>query len=240
MNKELFDNLKVKWPEKLLFIGSGLTTTPRHWLGIPSIRTNNKTLGRFPTNDIFGIMTWPAVTDEGLGGVWRSTRYKDANPKPYIFLFDLELSIKDKKIFWYPNKKMYHIPVKERFEQPEFKHYVKQSDKFLYEPRNSTGMYIILWLLYAPVKQIYISGYDGWMGLTGNMPGVWETNRVHYDVNGKEWCPHNNQTITSDRRLGRNNKFFYHNLYTEWLAIQDAIKKAEKRGVKVYVAKEQY
>ena len=232
MNKELFKTITdtSKCPRKLLFIGSGRTKTPKEWLSIPSIRVNARTLGYFPENDIYGILTWPAFIDDGLGGVLRSKRYQESIP--YIFMFDLARS-PDECILYSDEAKLFHIGTKNRFEWEAFKYYVSLMEKFGYKPRNSTGMYLILWLLYADVDEIYISGFDGHLALSGTIPGKWDTNTPYKDIQGNIWCPQDNKEIESGKK-----DFYYHNLYIEWQAIEDAVQKARDRGVKIFVSKE--
>ena len=231
MNKKLMDSMGIEWPRKLLFLGSGLTETPDEWLATPSIRTNARTLGRFPTNDIFGIMTWPTPKYEGLGGVFGTELYRRANPKPYLFIFDLHFP--QERLQFHPTgTKMFFFGTRDRFESSAFQRYVHHSKTYGYQPRNSTGLYIVLWLLYADVDEIYISGYDGWMALSGTEPGKWDIAQPHYAIDGVEWCADGNEAIQQNRP----GKFFMHNLWTEWLAIEDAIKVAEERGVKVFVS----
>jgi len=236
MNKELFSLItKIsKCPRRILFIGSGKTKTPKEWLSIPSIRTNAKTLGHFPENNIFGIMTWPTFVNDGLGGVLRSKRYQES--KPYLFMFDIDRN-PEQCVFYSDEAKLFHIGAKDRLDWESLQYYVSEMNKFGYKPRNSTGMYLILWLLYGDVDEIYISGYDGYLTLSGTTPGFWDTKSPYKDINGNIWCPQDNQEIKAKEESGIKD-FYYHNLAIEWMAIEDAIEKARNRGVKVFVSKE--
>ena len=238
MNRKMFERIELNYPEKLLFIGSGVSITPKEWLEIPSIRTNARTLGLFSSNKIFGIMTWPTPKYDGLGGVLRDKYYQKLTPKPYIFLFDQKINEAVPE-FYINSKKLFHLGVKDKFNQEAFESYIKYTKELDYQPRNSTGLYLILWLWYANVKEIYISGFDGHLALSGDKSEEWNTKKVYKDILGNEWCPDDNKEIETSKATGKKNSFYYHNLYTEWKSMEDAIKIAEDRGVKVFVSKEQ-
>ena len=233
----------VEWPRKLLFIGSGITKTPDEWLAIPSIRVNNRTFGKFPSNRVFGVMTWPSAIDEGSGGVFPSPLYTartELGDRPYVFVFDMHTTREQIDKFYQPKHHLFCLGVADRFESPAFLPYIQFSKQMGYVPRNSTGSYIILWLLYADVNEIYISGFDGYKMLSGSVPGQWDTDKPYYDINGNEWVPRDNREIAARGNQSDNPKdFYFHNLYVEWLAIEDAIEKARARGVKVFISKEQ-
>jgi len=229
------NSMGIEWPKRLLFIGSGITKTPSGWLDIPSIRTNARTIGKFKPNKIFGIMTWPTNRFEGLGGVLDACDRERIDP--YIWIFNQKQYNIDKGPWYHPipnNEKIFMIPVAERYGEDAFQDFVCLSKGFGYEPRNTTGFYMILWLLYANVDEIYISGYDGWMALTGLEPRKWDVSKPYYDIDGNEWCAADNEKI----RRGQTGNFYFHNLTVEWMAIEKAIEKARARGVRVEVSKE--
>ena len=124
--------------------------------------------------------------------------------------------------------------MKNRFEDESFDEYIKISKEFQYKPRNSTGFYIIFWLLYADVEEIYISGYDGYKALSGLESGKWETKIPYYDIDGNVWIENDMNKIS----INELKDFYTHSLTTEWLAIEKAIKVAENRGVKVFISKD--
>ena len=227
--KELFNQLDIKWPKQLLFIGSGVTPTPKEWLNIPSVRTNARTLGKFPENEINTIMTWNTQAFEGLGGVLgQLDKYKKECSN--IIIFDDK---SDEKVVNLKNN-LILFGVKNRFTSEAFKDYINISDKFRYSPRNSTGFYIILWLLYADVEEIYISGYDGHKALSGLEVGKWNTKKPYYDIDGNVWIEDDMTKIS----IGKLKNFYTHSLTTEWLAIEEAIKVAENRGIKIKTQKD--
>jgi len=213
-------------PKQLLFMGSGQTKTPKDWLSLPSIRINSRTFEQCPDN-IYGVITWPSSKDGGLGGVIKG-KNKGINI-PNIFLFN-HLEAVGSDVGWFKDTKIYTFPVLERYSFKELKEYVTACNKLEYPPRNSNGLWIVLWLLYANVEEIYISGYDGWMCHSGKERGQWQVENKYYDCNGTLWAPNDYKEI-------ENGNYFFHNLYTEWLAIEAAIKKARERGVVVTVAK---
>jgi len=224
--KEMFERLDIEWPNELLFIGSGTTPTPKEWLTIPSIRTNARTLGHFPSNEVHTIITWPSMTEEGLCGVLNAlNRYDKGQPNIIVFDNMMDEAVMDQG-------KLTLFGTRNRFDSPVFAPYVKHTNDMGYIPKNSTGFYMILWLLYAPVDTIYISGCDGWMGLTGDEYGEWDVDKVYHDIDGREWCPVDNAIVRSGDK-----EFAFHNLHTEWLAIEDAIVIAKDRGVNVVVSK---
>ena len=238
VDRALLERTGLAWPRELLFIGSGRSRTPGEWLQYPSIRTNARTLGKFPGNDIFAIMTWPAEIHDGLGGVLRSQRFKSAEPKPFLLLFDLDLHSSGSHAFISENAPGFRIGTKDRYEWPSFRDYVEISNRMGYAPRNSTGFFMVLWLLYADVDDIYVTGYDGHLALTGGEPGRWDTATPYRNLDGTEWVPGDNERIQKIGQAGRPEDFWYHNLTTEWRAIERAIGEAERRGVRVHVSKE--
>lgn len=242
----MFEELGIDTPERLLFIGSGVTKPKKEWLDIPSIRTNNKTIGKYPDNPIYGFMTWPGgePKGEGLKGIERALIQRectiiDTPPGPHLFVFDniqseyavLVRPVTARKSFWFCMKDQYRLPA--------LKEYLDLCKRFKHAPRVSTGFYIILWLLYAPVKEIYISGYDGYKALSGKEPGLWDVKQKYKDCNDKVWCENDYNTIERNRKENIPDPCWYHNLTIEWMAIENAIAKAEARGVGVFVAKEQ-
>ena len=233
--KNLFNSMGIVWPKKLLFIGSGITETPADWMNIQSIRVNARTIGRFPENKIHSIITWPTPAHvgrdkaEGFRGVEKSTQ-RNLVYNTNIIVFDLKRDEGISKV----GSNVTIVGTKNKFEDVSFKSYVDISSRFKYSPRNSTGFYIILWLLYADVDEIYISGYDGYKALTGLVPGEWDVSTPYHYLDGDVWVEQDNEDIKNNNIRNYN----YHNLTTEWLAIEEAIKIAEERGVKVFVAKD--
>lgn len=222
---------EIEWPEELAFIGSGQSKVPSHVLDIPNIRTNSRTLEKYP-NNVFAIMTWYTKSLEGAEGVKQSILKSVCSVPNYIFVFDQKNrmncvcdvnEVKDNKFYTW-----YYVPVRDRYNKECFKDYVRLSREFGYEPRNSTGFYLILWLLYADVKKVHIAGYDGWMALSGKEKGEWKTDKKYYDCNGRLWCPDDYKEIETGN-------YYLHNLYVEWLAIKEAVKKARDRGVEVEI-----
>jgi hypothetical protein len=234
MFKEMYNMMDIKCPEKLVFIGSGLTKTPKEWHGIDSIRVNTRTLGLYLENPIYGIMTWPTPTYEGLGGVVKSKWYVDQKEKPYIFLFDQKSN--PVTPFYNEPKNMFHYGIAGKYSDPMMKDYIKYTDECGFTRWNSTGLYLCIWLLYSDAKEIFISGYDGHMGFTKAGEKKWDTERVYQDILGNEWCPADNKALRNNSDDSRTKNFQYHNLDNEWKAIVDAIAVARKNGKKITVS----
>jgi hypothetical protein len=239
--KDMFISIGITWAKQIMFLGSGTTKPKSEWLNIPSIRTNNRTIPYYLDNPIFGIMTWPALVDEGSYGVVTKIREYNISPHIFTFVLDLEEQIPVQKtsIRYSDGYPIYIIGTKNRYKDESFADYVKISDDFGYAPRNSTGFYMILWLLYADVDEIYIAGYDGYKAYSGLDRGIWKVDKPFHDISGNVWCNGDCQQIKNIGERGNPDDFYYHNLTTEWLAIEKAIEKARDRGVKVFVAKDE-
>lgn len=206
--EELFSPFaEVEFPRKLLFIGSGETRPPDEWLSMPSIRFNTKTVGdqvftdKYEGNEIFGFV----LNRYFIGPV--AQRLKEEFDNPYCFIFNSKKGYTttkalDDKTFIVGTRK---IMTKYRW---FYDLLLCNRELFGFGKTGSTGFFLILWLLYADVDEIYISGFDGYTGASAD---------GYKTLDGEKWPK------------------VRHNLSSEWLVVQKAIEAAKNRGVKVFV-----
>ena len=229
-DEELFRRIDVEWPRRLLFIGSGPERPKPGWLEVPSIRTNNKTLGLFLDNPLFGIMTWPSMTWEGVLGVEQKLARTRPDDLPILFVFDNRAEPSVRQTL--PHAWL--IGTKDLYDTPAFAAYLTETERRGFVPHASTGYYMTLWLRYADVDEILIAGYSGYKGLTGSGVKEWKVSQPYTNVLGDTWCPEDLPLLQRGDPRG----FASHNLDCEWTGIEAAIGAAVARGVKVEVAKE--
>lgn len=194
----------VPFPEKMLFLGSGVTRPRYEWLVYPSIRINAKTLDMYTENRIFAVLTQlmscNTVAKHGI--------FKGEDP-PYIFNFVYEVSLKYSLKNTYRKKTdKYILAGISGIMQSE---YYRDLPRISGGRRFTTGSLIILFLLYADIKEYYIAGYDGY-----------KKTRQFQQADGKQW----------------HGWFNGHDLNGDWILIERAIAEAEKQGKKVFVARD--
>ena len=134
----------IKWPRKLLLMGSGVTLPPPTWKGVPSLRVNDRTLGNtsYPVHTV--ITNWRK----------RITMRHDATVRAAIGIcFDSRKT---------PGESITRGPRRIIVGTKDI-HDIYPYSELPLGSVPSTGLHVVLWLLCADVDQIYIAGFDGHM-----------------------------------------------------------------------------
>lgn len=193
----------LELPDPLLFIGSGGTRAPSAWHGIPSVRINARTLDLFPENPVYAVICQILSTPKVLRHPLFSDELGQERPdSPWAWQFLNELSLERSRRpgFKAPREKFIRVGTSRLAKTAEFS---------TLDTQFTTGSLIVLFLLYARVKRIYVAGYDGYLG-----------EKYPPQANGKPW---------PGWKHG-------HDLSLEWSLIERSIETARAGGKEVLLA----
>lgn len=175
----------LSYPKRILLLGSGQTPPEPGWPEIPSLRVNVRTLDQYPEYPTHTILVNRRHYDElqqiPANLVCCDTRY-DGKESRVVDDRSAIIGVADATSFWPYSE----LPV---------------------DRRPSTGLHIVLWLLFADLSHVYVAGYDGW-----------RRDLRYSDCNGTPYP-------TRDSRV--------HDFTAEWGIISRCAELARSRGVHV-------
>ncbi len=205
--------LKLKQPKKILLLGSGITLAPNEWFsikGLEIIRFNKRTL---EDKYYSGLTTYAIVC-------WKKTlpecldfANKEKN-KPYTFVIDDIVSTSmdiENKLFVFNDGHRFDKNIIGKWFANVSSELSKMNKSFkIY----TTGFYASIWLLGGSQDEIYIAGFDGYK----------QEDSIHHRESEEDIKKFN---------------YKHHDYKTEWLYIEHAIELAKKRGIKVFLSKDE-
>ncbi len=151
--KDFFTALEdIEFPDSLLFLGSGSTPPKPEWVGIPSVRINDKTLDIYPEYPIFAVISQILSTPKIL----KHPLFRGADT-PWLWQFLNEMKLKTSRVanWGKPVEKYRLIGTKDMRRSGLYRGLRSQF---------TTGSLVVLFLLFCPAKRILIAGYDGYKG----------------------------------------------------------------------------
>lgn len=201
--------MSITQPEKILLLGSGETKAPLEWLKIPGIQCilfNKKNLNAqyYRSIPVFSVVCWKKT----LPDCEKFYNLKNIKGRPNIIVLDDEVEEVmdlDKKLFIFNDGHRN----KQKYIGSWYSNVSDELSKNSNSPRiYTTGFYMTMWLLAGPQKEIYIAGFDGYKN---------RTMMHHLNIE----CP----PVPFDNK--------HHDYLGEWKFIEEAIRIARLRGIKV-------